>query len=97
MTVAQRKAVDNHRKRLKRRGLVRREVLAPQADAELIRALAKALRDGPDRAARLRARMRDALRQDEKPSLLDLLADPSGVDLDEYLVRDRAVGRKVDL
>lgn len=97
MTAAQRKAVANHRKRLKRQGLVRLEVLAPESDADLIRALAKALRDGSERAARIRARVRDAVGPDKKPSLLELLADPSGVDLDEYLIRDRDFGRQTDL
>ena len=61
MSTAQKKAGAHHRERLKRRGLVRLEVLAPEADAALIRDVVKALRDDPARAAQVRARLRDAI------------------------------------
>lgn len=44
-----------HHRRASERGLVRVEVRVPQADAGLIRAIAKTLRDDPAKAESLRA------------------------------------------
>ena len=97
MTAAQKKAVASHRERLKRRGLVRLEVVAPEADAGLIREVARALRDDPARSAKVRARLRDTIGPERKPNLLEALADTSDVDVDEYLIRNRDFGRDIDL
>ena len=97
MSTAQKKAVAHHRERLKRRGLVRLEVLAPQADVALIRDVVEALRDDPARAAKVRARLRNAIAPEPRPSLLELLADTSDIDLDQYLRRSRELGRDVEL
>ena len=98
MTAAQKKAVARHRERLKRRGFVRLEVLARRADAALIRGVAKALREQPDRVGGIEARLQDAIGLERKPNLLELLAaDEHDVDLEEFLVRTRDLGRDIDL
>jgi hypothetical protein len=53
MIDARRKAVAEHRKRLKSRGLARIELRAPEQDAALLREIASALAD-PERGARTR-------------------------------------------
>lgn len=53
MIDARRKAVAEHRKRLKSRGLVRIELRAPAQDAALLREIAAALA-APERGARAR-------------------------------------------
>ncbi len=97
MTAAQKKAIASHRRRLKQRGLVRLEVVAPETDVDLMREMAKALRDGPTRSAKVRARLREAIGPERKPDLLELLADTADVDLDEYLTRSRDLGRDTAL
>lgn len=97
MTVAQKKAIASHRQRLKQRGLLRLEVVAPETDVGLIREVARALRDEPTQAAKVRARLREAIGPERKPNLLELLADTADVDLDEYLTRSRDLGRDTAL
>lgn len=53
-TKSQRKATRTHRRRAAARGLARVEVQAPKKDAVLIRALAEALRNKPEKAETLR-------------------------------------------
>ena len=55
--------------------------------------MARALRDEPTRAAKVRARLRESIGPERKPNLLELLADPADVDLDAYLTRSRDLGR----
>lgn len=95
MTIAQKKAVQNHRRRLKRRGLVRVEVQASEADKVLIRKVAGLLRGDPSRAAEVRRRLRQLLGEEPKPGLKALLASAplEGIDL----TRDRDLGRDVEL
>ena len=97
MTAAQKRAVAKHRERLKERGFVRLEVLAPEADADLIRTLARTLREDSPHATTLRRRLRDATGPERKPNILELIGDDSDVDLDKYLSRRRDLGRDVDL
>ncbi len=97
MTAAQKKAIASHRQRLKQRGLLRLEVVAPETDVGLIREVARALRDEPTRSAKVRARLREAIGPERKPNLLELLADTADVDLDEYLTRSRDLGRDTAL
>jgi hypothetical protein len=52
---SQRKATSAHRRRSTSRGLVRVEVQAAKRDARLLRAVAKTLRDDPERAEGLRS------------------------------------------
>ena len=95
MTLAQKKAVQTHRKRLKERGLVRVEIQAPEGDKDLIRKVAGLLRGDPSRAAEVRSRLRQMIGEGHKPSLKSLLASAplEGVDL----TRDRDLGRDVEL
>lgn len=53
MVDARRKAIAEHRKRLKSRGLVRIELRAPEQDAALLREVAGALSD-PERCTKTR-------------------------------------------
>jgi hypothetical protein len=95
MTKSQRKAVRIHRQRLKVRGLQRVEVQASEDDAELIRSLARCLRDDERVAARVRRQLRATIKGKAVLSLKELLAAAplEGVDLD----RSRDLSRPVDL
>ncbi len=90
-------AVARYRSRALRRGLLRIEVQVPRQDAELVRALAALLREGPAEAAEsarkeLSARVRTA---SGAHRLKDLLAAAPLADLD--LQRSPDVGRSVEL
>lgn len=93
MTPAQKKAVQDHRRRLRERGLARLEVQAPEGDKDLIRKVAGLLRGDPSRAAEVRSRLRQLTGEESKPSLKALLASAplEGIDL----TRDRSLGRDV--
>ncbi len=54
MGSSQQRAIRNYRRRLAERGLARFEVLAPDADRDLIRRLARRLAEGGPEATRLR-------------------------------------------
>ena len=95
MTAAKIKAIAKHRQRLKQRGLARVDVVSPETDVGLIRTVATALQDKPTPAAKARARA--PLGPEQKPNLLELLADTADVDLDEYLIRSRDLGRDTPL
>jgi hypothetical protein len=60
-TKSQRKAAGAHRRRAAARGLARVEVLAPKKDADLIRALAQALRSEAGKAETLRSTLAKSL------------------------------------
>lgn len=96
---AQKRAVRNYRGRLAQRGLVRFEVMAPEADRELIRALARRLAESGRQAEEARAAVRTVV-VGESPKRGGVLAalrrSPLvGADLD--VSRPREEGRKVDL
>ncbi len=95
MTIAQKKAVQNHRQRLKERGWIRLEVQAPKTDRALIRKIASLLRGDPERAGEIRARLLELVGEEPKPSLKALLASAplEGIDL----TRQRDPGREVEL
>ncbi len=96
---AQRRAIEAYRARQGRRGVVRFELQALEADRALLRALARRLvADGPE-AERIRRSVAEAI-SGERPKtgavLAALLRSPLvGADLD--LKRDREEGREVDL
>jgi hypothetical protein len=73
VTKSQQKAVRIHRQRLKVRGLQRVEVQASEDDAELIRTLARCLRDDDRAAARVRRQLRAAVKRKAPTSLKVLL------------------------
>ena len=89
-----RKAVAEHRERLKQRGLIRIEVRAPKEDAALLRHVAGALSD-PARAAQTRRLLRAQFAPYAGMGLKESLAAAplEGVDLE----RNPDTGRPVDL
>lgn len=96
---SQRRAIDNYRKRLAKKGMARFEVVARESDRELIRSVARHLSEGGADAERLRSAVERTI-SGEPPRkggiLKALLASPLvGADLD--LTRPREEGRKVDL
>ena len=98
-TSSQKRAVKAYRDRLGERGLVRFEVLAPNADRTLIRSLARKLSEDSADAARLRAAVKQTVMGDPPKTggiLAALRRSPLvGADLD--LERPMLSGRLVDL
>ena len=94
-TLSQRTAVRSHRQRLKSRGLARLEVVVPEGDREILRSLAKVLREDPQRAREIRQALRRIGHEGSRPNLKELLAAAplEGIDL----TRPRDLGRDVDL
>ena len=73
MATSREKAVRNHRRRLKERGLRRVEVEAAESDTSLIRQLAKVLRGEGEKAEEARQRLSEIVAS-KSPGLKDLLA-----------------------
>jgi hypothetical protein len=99
-SAAQKKANRDYRARLGGRGVARMEVMAPEGDRELIRALARGLsREGPQ-SEQLRAAVQAAV-AGEKPAsrggILQALRRSPLVDAELDLSRPRERGREVDL
>ncbi len=94
MPTAQRKRLSAHRRRLKRRGVVRVEVQVRKEDAVLLRGVAQALSD-PAREAEARALLRERFGATGAKGLKALLAAAplEGIDL----ARERDLGRDVPL
>jgi hypothetical protein len=94
MRASQKKAVNAHRRRLKRRGIARLEVRVRKDDIALLRSVVAALSD-PDREAETRALLRDRFGARPSKGLKALLAAAplEGIEL----ARDRDLGRDVDL
>ena len=88
------KAVAEHRKRLKRRGLVRIEVRAPKEDAVLLRDIAGALAD-PARAAQTRQVLRKHFPPYAGMSFKELLA-AAPLDLELDFDRGGDTGREIE-
>jgi hypothetical protein len=86
--------IERHRRRIKRRGIVRVEVQVRREDAALVRRIAGALAD-PARSAAARALLRSEFLAPEPKGLKALLAASplEGVDLE----RQRDTGRTVKL
>ncbi len=87
-------ALEAHRRRLKRRGVVRLEVHVRKSDAVLIRGLVKALAD-PVREVEARAAMREHFAPGAAKGLKVLLAAAPLEGIDLRRARDR--GRDVNL
>jgi hypothetical protein len=79
--------------------LARFEVLALDADRELIRSLARRLADDGPEAAEIRAAVRRSIAEkpDRKGGILAALRRSPLVEADLDYVRPRGTGRKVDL
>lgn len=60
-STSQKRAIKNYRDRLTERGLSRFEVMGPESDRELIRAIARRLSEEGVEAARLRAALKQAM------------------------------------
>jgi hypothetical protein len=96
---AQKRAIENYRSRLTKRGIVRFEIQALESDRDLIRALARKLTEEGQKAGQLRRAVQQAV-AGGSPNTGGILAalrrSPLvGADLD--LSRPREAGRKVDL
>jgi hypothetical protein len=100
ITTPQKRALNRYRKRLNQRGMARFEVLALDADRELIRSLAKRLAaDQPD-AEGIRATVRRTISgttQGNTGGILNALRRSPLVGADLDLNRPMNPGRKVDL
>ncbi|HJZ69626.1 MAG TPA: hypothetical protein VKF81_15990 [Blastocatellia bacterium] len=95
---SQKRALRNYRRRLKQRGLARFEVLAPEADRDLIRSIAKRLAEDDKEAAKIRAAVRDTTTTiAEKGGILAALRRSPLVGAELQLTRGVARSRKVDL
>lgn len=94
---AQRKAVNEYRRRLGERGLARFEVMAPERDRDLIRALARRLAD--DDAEALRAEIGRRVLGEARPrgGVLAALRRSPLVGAELRVTRDEATGRDVAL
>lgn len=94
MSDAQKKALQNYRARLARKGLTRVEVHVPKGDAAFVRDIAKALTD-PALEHQVRAALKAPNSIYSGMSLKELLlaAPLEGIDL----TRDRSMGRDIDL
>lgn len=96
---AQERALRNHRKRLRERGMARFDVLGLDVDRKLIRSLARRLAADDPAAGSIRATLSRALAPEESARggiLAGLRRSPLvGVDLD--VTRERTRGRKVVL
>lgn len=95
MTLAQRRALENHRRQLAVRGLIRLELLAQEKDRPLLREVARKLREEPEHAGALRAGLHRLLGTRPKLSRKAVLAAAplEGIDLG----RERDMGREVEL
>lgn len=96
---SQRRAIQNYRSRLSKRGLARFEVLGRDTDRDLIRTLARRLAEDSADASRLRAMVGQAVTggPPKKGGILAALRRSPLVGADLDFARPREEGRKVDL
>jgi len=94
---SQKRAIQNYRSRLGERGLARFEVLARDADRDLIRSLARRLAEEGPEASRLRAAVSQTMSGEppKKGGVLATLRRSPLVGADLDLTRPREEGRKV--
>lgn len=89
---AQKSATKAYRKRSRGAGLVRVEVQAPQEYSDLIKSVAKTLRENPDAAFEVRKAIAPTEKRERERSGLELfesLPDISGLEFDEVFNRPR--------
>ncbi|WP_445219744.1 hypothetical protein ACKWRH_06190 [Bradyrhizobium sp. Pa8] len=96
---AQKRAIENYRSRLTKRGIVRFELQALETDRDLIRVLARKLSEEGPEAGDLRRTVQQAVSGvPPKPGgILNALRRSPLVGADLDLTRPREEGRKVDL
>lgn len=99
MGTSQRRAIQNYRSRLSKKGLARFEVLGREADRNLIRSLAKRLAEDTPEASRLRSAVNKTMAGDgsSKGSILAALRRSPLVGADLDLKRSREEGREIDI
>jgi hypothetical protein len=99
MADAQRRAVENHRRRLRERGLGRFEVRGLETDKALLRALAKRLAQADAASGELRAAIEAGVnpRPQKRGGILRALRRSPLVGADLDLRREVTSGRDVDL
>ncbi|MBW5436095.1 hypothetical protein FXB41_15330 [Bradyrhizobium canariense] len=96
---AQKRAIENYRSRLTKRGIVRFELQALETDRDLIRVLARKLSEEGPEAGNLRRTVQQAVSgEPPKPGgILNALRRSPLVGADLDLTRPRQEGRQVDL
>jgi hypothetical protein len=96
---AQKRAIENYRTRLQKRGFARFEVLGLDTDRDLIRSLAKRLAQDDPEASRIRSEVTRTVSgaQGEKGGILAALRRSPLVGADLKIERHFLAGRKVDL
>jgi len=96
---AQKRALENYRRRLVERGLARFEVVGRDSDRELVRLFAKRLADDGPEADRLRAVVRRGISGEppRKGGILEALRRSPLVGADIAPVRPFEPGRKIDV
>jgi len=96
---AQKRALQNYRSRLVKRGMARFEVLGLDADRDPIRSLAKRLAEDDSDASRIRAAVTRSIAGEppRKGGILAALRRSPLVGANLNLARSQEVGRKVDL
>ena len=99
MNTSQKRAIQNYRHRLKKRGMARFEVLGLNTDRDLIRSLARRLAEGGPEATRLRTAVSQTIAgpPPRKGGILEALRRSPLVGADLDLRRSREEGRKVEL
>ncbi|HLJ27540.1 MAG TPA: hypothetical protein VKY85_12590 [Candidatus Angelobacter sp.] len=96
--VAQKRAIKNYRRRLRKRGEARFEVLGLNADRDLIRSLAKRLAQDDPEARRIRSEVTRAVSgTTQKGGILAALRRSPLVGAELKIARPSDPGRKVDL
>lgn len=96
---SQARAVENYRKRMSNRGMVRFEVLGLKKDRELVRVFARRLAEKTPEAAEIRATVREKVAPEfrTKGGIYAALRRSPLVGADLNLKRPFLKGRKVDL
>jgi hypothetical protein len=96
---AQKRAINNYRNRLRKRGVARFEVLGLDADRDLIRSLAKRLAQNDAEANQIRSQVRRTVSDlpQKKGGILAALRRSPLVGLELEIDRPFDAGRKVDL
>ncbi len=97
--ISQKRAIKNYRDRLTDRGLARFEVLGPEGDRDLIRAIARLLSEEGSEAAKLRATLKQTISSGDakKGGILQALRRSPMVGAELDLTRPIVESRKVDL
>jgi hypothetical protein len=96
---SQKRAIQNYRSRLKKRGVARFEVLGLESDRELIRSLARRLAQNDSEGVRIRSEIRRTVAEKpgKKGGILAALRRSPLVGVDLNLTRSQETGREIDL